>query len=298
MNNQNKVFGNQMTFLLDLTLRQLFDKLRHDTRIEKARFRPGNVPGEAVFVLSTGRTGTKTLATLGGLDARVHAVHEPRPLLYALSKSAYANFHANTNLEIFKCAYWTARIDLIGKTSQHKQRYLETSPQSTFLGPVIADLIPEAKFIHLTRNPLSVIRSGMRRKWYSGHLMDSTRIEPLVGTPDYEAWQTWSAFEKNIWLWRETNQWIRHFLNGLPSERFQTLCAENIFDNHPETLCMFFEFLGVPTPAGKKIKKVLARSMNAQKTGTFPLPEKWSEKMLARARNLLGDSAHNLGYRL
>ena len=287
-----------MTSILDQTLRQIFSRQKSRGTSENVRYRPGPVLSDAVFVLSTGRAGTKTLAALGGLDARLYARHEPQPLLFALSKSAYANIHVNKNLDIFKSAYWTARIDLFYTALQTQKRYFETSPQSTFLGPVIADLMPKAKFIHLTRNPLSVIRSGMRRKWYSGNLLDSTRIEPLIDSPSYGKWQSWSPFEKNIWLWKETNQWIHDFLSGLPPERSQIVQAENIFNNHQSSISAFYEFLGVTTPAGKKIKKVLARSLNAQTTRTFPFPDKWSEEMLDSARNILGDSANNLGYRI
>ena len=128
--------------------------------------------------------------------------------------------------------------------------------------------------------------------------MDSTRIVPPADSPYFEAWRTWSPFEKNIWLWKETNEWIRRFLVGLPPERVRTFQSENMFDYHPETLSGFFEFLGVATPPEKRIKKILARSMNAQTTGTFPTPDKWSEKMLASVEHILGDSAHHLGYRL
>ena len=285
-----------MTSIFDQTLRQIFSRQKNIGTIENIRYRPGQVMSDAVFVLSTGRAGTKTLAALGSLDAQLYARHEPQPLLFALSKSAYANLHVNKNLDIFKSAYWTARIDLFYAALQNKKRYFETSPQSTFLGPVIADLLPKSKFIHLTRHPLAVIRSGMRRKWYSGNLLDSTRIEPLADSPFYGVWQSWSPFEKNIWLWRETNQWIQQFLSDLPPHRHQLIQAEKIFDNYPTTMSSLFDFLGVPTPADHKIKKILSRSMNAQASGAFPLPDKWSQSMLASAKDILGDSAQDLGY--
>lgn len=42
-----------------------------------------------MFVLSTGRVGTATLAALLGMAKNVFTYHEPRPLLYGLSKFSY-----------------------------------------------------------------------------------------------------------------------------------------------------------------------------------------------------------------
>ena len=42
--------------------------------------------------------------------------------------------------------------------------YLEASPQATFPTPLLAEIFPKANFVHLVRNPPSVIRSAIRRK--------------------------------------------------------------------------------------------------------------------------------------
>jgi hypothetical protein len=56
------------------------------------------------------------------------------------------------------------------------------------------------------------------------------RIRPGRKSPDRAAWKTWSAIERNIWLWRETNLRILETKDLFPARttlmRFETLQAD------------------------------------------------------------------------
>lgn len=117
-----------------------------------------------VFVLSTGRCGTKTLTHLLKLSSTVYARHEPAPRLYAEALDAYlSNLMPTTR---YRAIFTAARAPDIGAAFLRGQVYAETSNWLTFFSPIIRDLLPNAKFIHLVRHPRDVVRSGMRRKWY------------------------------------------------------------------------------------------------------------------------------------
>src|SRR5262245_11018067 len=86
------------------------------------------------WCLSTGRVGSQTLAALGALATGVRSVHEPTPLLYGLSRIAYeAGDSALENAALVE-AVRASRIDSLKQLTCH---YIETSPQTTFLGPVL-----------------------------------------------------------------------------------------------------------------------------------------------------------------
>jgi len=157
---------------------------------------------KSVWCLSTGRVGSQTIAALGGLGSNINANHEPKPLLYGLSRLGYELGGNESSSAVFQEAIRTTRVDQYTKNGV----YLETSPQVTFLIEHISSLLPESRFIHIVRSPSSVIRSGMRRDWYSGNTNDLWRIRPK-SAEEQKDWESYSVFQKNVWLWAETNRW-------------------------------------------------------------------------------------------
>ena len=136
-----------------------------------------------VFVLSTGRVGTETLAYLFGLLKNVFSYHEPSPQLFSLSKLAYEMseiYQTDKNIrEVFQTAFLSSRKEILDYSLSCRRGFIETGPDCTFLSRVIFDAIPNVKFVHLVRNHFDVVRSGMRRRWYDGHKFDPSRITPL-----------------------------------------------------------------------------------------------------------------------
>ena len=251
-----------------------------------------------VFVLSTGRAGTKTIAELLGLSKQVFAYHEPRPLLYGLSRLSHQQYDGPLVAKVLQEAFLAARRDLLDFSLVSGKGYVETSPQVTFLAPAIAAAIPGALFIHLTRNPRDVVRSAMRRKWYECNPNDQYRISPQTGTEDSNKWESYNAFQKNVWLWRETNRWIAQFCKQLPARSSLLIRAENIFDGDQETLTQVFTFLRLSMPPKNRIQTLLQKRLNAQSKGEFPRPSEWPEVWNQDLRSIAGETAENLGYGL
>ena len=249
-----------------------------------------------VFVLSTGRVGTQTLAALLNLAPNLFAHHELFPKLYGLGRLAY-----------WYSADPLARTILIEATSSARQKYwqyalnvgrgyAETSPQLTFLAPILFHLYPQARFIHLVRHPYAVIRSGMRRGWYQDHPADATRLIPKADDPLAGRWQSLPRIDKIAWLWAETNRWITTFMRDLPPQQRLTLQAESLFAAEPSTLESLYPFVSSPLPPPRKIQRILGRQLNAQKTGHFPPPQEWDERMRQDVWHWVGDIAESLGY--
>jgi hypothetical protein len=251
-----------------------------------------------IFVLSTGRVGTQTISALINLCPNFIAYHEPSPKLYGLSKLAYNKYIKNQNLDLFKEAFLTARRKLLNYSLKAGKGYAETSPQTTFLAPVILESLPNVRFIHLVRDPRNVVRSGMNRCWYDGHPADKIRIIPLQDTEAGRQWESYNSFQKNLWLWTETNKWILAFSSRLPSEKIILIHSENIFGAHPETLKKVFNFSGSPVPPQRKLLRVLRKKLNAQKTGSFPEPKNWPEIMQRDLVKITGETAKTLGYNI
>lgn len=280
----------------DVTFRQLLQYIAGrflQLKVEK-EFNDADRP--CIFVLSTGRVGTKTLAALAGLSRHVIALHEPIPKLYALSSLYYRCNTGTFHDEVFAEAFLTARREIFRYALSFGRGYVETSPQVTFLAPVIRIAVPNARFIHIVRDPKNFVRSGMRRGWYFNHPMDNTRLKPIHQSDDYRCWNQWETVEKIFWLWKETNVWINRFMQSVPTEKKLFLHSENIFLNKEEDINKFFDFLNVPKPPDKRIKKILSKKLNAQKSGDFQEISDWPNELNTKFYRIVGESAKQFGY--
>jgi hypothetical protein len=282
--------------IADITFRQLLQHIagRHLRLDVENGFNALDRP--CIFVLSTGRVGTKTLAALAGLANRIVAFHEPTPILYGLSALYYCNEKNNVNDRIFAEAFLTARRERIRYALSFNKSYVETSPQLTFLAPAIRIAVPQARFIHVVREPKAFIRSGMRRGWYVSHPMDNTRLKPIIDSNSFKLWHQWKPFEKICWIWKETNLWIDQFLKSLPEEKKLFLHSEDIFNNKREVIKKLFDFLNAQTPSDKKIKKILSKKLNAQSSGDFQKSSAWNDEMHSAFHRIIGESAKKLNY--
>jgi hypothetical protein len=280
----------------DVTFRQLLQHIagRHLRLDVENGFNALDQP--CIFVLSTGRVGTKTLAALAGLTTRLVALHEPTPKLYGLSAHSYRISRPEIDSEILVEAFLTARRDRFRYALSFGKGYVETSPQVTFLAPVIRVAVPEARFIHVVRDPRAFVCSGMRRGWYVNHPMDGTRLKPLKQSEDHKFWRQWGPFEKICWLWKETNLWIYRFMQSLPADRKLFLHSEDMFLNKKEDITKFFGFLNARIPADKTIKKILSKKLNAQISGDFLDVSDWTDEMHTIFYRILGESAKQFGY--
>jgi hypothetical protein len=250
-----------------------------------------------IFVLSTGRVGTETLSALLNLSPNILSLHEPHPLLYKLAKNAYQNGMSGCE-SVWDDAVMSLRVDLFESALSSGVGYVETSPQATFLAPAINRMIPDVKFIHLTRHPATVIRSGMRRAWYAGHPADATRITPLAASETCENWPGMTPLAKIAWLWSETNRWICEYTSKLPEEKHIFLKAEDIFNGDINVIKKLYEFCSSEYPDEKKINQILSKNYNKSTAGDFPPFGKWSSADVDELKSYAGEMAANMKYNL
>ncbi|MEL7498526.1 MAG: sulfotransferase [Planctomycetota bacterium] len=253
-------------------------------------YAPENV--RYIGCLSTGRVGSKTLSELGKLALGQASQHEPKPYLFGISK---VGFEKDPYDPAIVAALECCREELVQEFLDPNQIFMETSPQVTFLAPAIKQLFPQSKFIHVIRHPVDVIRSGMRRQWYTGSGHDRWRIVP-TDTDTFQRWDDMDAFEKNLWLWAETNHWITAYMSELNEEDGILIKSEQLFANDAETIQRFFQFIDAPVPAEGKIQRILGQNLNQQKTGTFPSIDDWTAAQKQLLHRYAGDLMEQYGY--
>ena len=194
---------------------------------------------EPVFVVSTGRAGSELLVRLMGESKIGNVYHEPRPRMFYGSKLL---FETKQDIQSKQIAYLNARYDLLKKAYLEEKRYIETNNRNTFFISALNKLFSKAKFIHLVRHPGDFVRSGIRRKYYSGNEHDDSRIKPQANEKAFSEWAGFSEIEKVGWLWNATNNFIEEEKLHLNIGNILFVKSEDLFVK-PDTYNKICRFL-------------------------------------------------------
>lgn len=243
-----------------------------------------------VFVLSTGRCGTKWLSELLRRDRRIRVNHSDYPELLRESRMAFEEYAAEPRL--FQEILRAARDGYLLDATLRGATYVETNHRITFFAHAINVVYPGARFVHLHRHPGEFVRSGIRRRWYGGSYLDICR--PRLA--ESAAWQAMNAVQKLAWLWNTTNRYCEEFLAALedPRQCLQVRASEMYGD--AAVAAAVCEFVGANVSAAE-ISGLIGRKINQQLTGRMPSYEDWTEEDKAALRRLTPLAAR-YGYEL
>ena len=250
-----------------------------------------------VFALSTGRTGTQTLAALLRLSPHIVAQHEPAPRLVQASLDAYMDTASPEWLERWSAFVLATRDDFVLGANAEGKVYVESNNRLTYLAGAVREAFPASKFIFSHRDPYKVIRSGMQRGAYqgSGKAWNFARIRPRSGEPFADQWANMEPLEKEAWRWAQINKEAKVFFDSLPEERKLELPATTFFQANERTYREIFEFVGAPCPPLDEIRQIMGRKMNAQ-AHFNGMSFEWSKESKETVRPYIAEVAEQLGY--
>ena len=174
-----------------------------------------------VFVCSTGRSGSQSIAKVFNHHPEIEARHEPNFSLIRLS-TEYAHGLKSAG---------KVKRELLGiydhasTVPAGKPIYMESDQKLSNLVPLLHELFPKAKFLWLTRNGRDVVASTYARGWfsdseyeistdgnygkrgvYSEFRVDGSLADPCLNEAE---WLEMSAFERCCWYWSFWNNEIR-----------------------------------------------------------------------------------------
>ncbi len=249
-----------------------------------------------VFFLSTGRTGTAWFAKILSYDKKFMIFHNAIPNLSVQNKFFYNILNKNdidkeTKINIGKEIFLTAREEYFLYSYKTQKNFLETNNQFVFFAYVIDKIFPDAKFVHLYRHPGEFVRSGLRRKWYSD---DKNSKIKLIEPKNNNNWKNYSEIEKISWLWNETNNFIEKFKNQISKDRIFDFNFNELSVDKFLKLC---DFIKIDIPE-KKIKKMLNKKINPQKTGEIPKYKNWKNSQKEELRNICSELSKKYSYKL
>jgi|SRR6056297_2128038 len=250
-----------------------------------------------VFFLSTGRCGTKWFSDLLTHHKELFVLHNPVPGLAIQSKLAYELFKKksldDTITDLLKEIFFVGREQYLRYSYKTNKRYIETNNYITFFAPLLIELFPDAKFVHLYRHPGEFVRSAIRRNYYTDNNPDDLkRIIPL-DNPEKKHWESFSQLEKTAWLWNETNLFIEQFKEKNPGKvfdfNFNELTDQNVY--------ALLQFLDIKLKNSIVTKSLTVKS-NIQKQGQFPKYIDWDNSQKRMLHKFCNTLAENYGYQI
>lgn len=168
-----------------------------------------------LFIVSTGRSGSVTLARVLNQFPGVEAFHENPPELVAEARAYLKGDLAREQL--------IALLQDTRRPSSEQLDYVESNQKLSFMVGALREAFPQARYVWLIRNGLDVVSSWAHRKNYWPHenkgLWSTHRIRgDEVGVMTTAQWQSLSPFAKCCWYWAWTNRKIEADLNATDAE--------------------------------------------------------------------------------
>lgn len=281
----------------DIYWRLKFGKSSNKISLLNLRYREaGNIP-PPIFFLSTGRCGTKWFSTLFEKLNNFMVLHQPVPNMAVQSKIVYNIYQqtdwnpTTTERNLINELIWLGREQYFRYSFKTDKAIIETNNSITFFAPVLAEIFPQAKFVHLYRHPGDFVRSGIRRGWYNE---DQSIGIKLLENENSNDWQKVNQLEKIAWLWNETNSFIERFKGSLSENRLYSFDFNQLND---ESVKNITEFLNIKIP-DHIIHKALLTKENVQIKGAFPQFSDWSEEQKQQLKNYCASLSKQYGYTL
>jgi hypothetical protein len=273
------------------------------------------------FGLGAGRCGTMALANLLNSESSVTCLHEGKfrtgeiagekllPFLTLQNGQAYqkpetaaallARFRGHMPEVAAQCC-----DHLLGDIAYNYAPFLEHIPA----------LFPEARIIVIVRNGVNFVQTATA---LSGEDMTPVgwppRSKPLSDVEQYVGLGRWRPrprdlwadewendfdhFERNAWLWAETNRVILRAIPVIPQDRLMLLRFEDFFSDLPSQYHAVRAFLGISEDVREQTAKLLAaRPINHRIERAMEAVTDWTPAMKDRFLSIAGDVMIELGY--
>ncbi|TLF45505.1 sulfotransferase [Halomonas urmiana] len=219
------------------------------------------VSHDVVFLLTTGRSGTKTLIEYLKENSGYCAIHAPKPSLATLGSLLWKK---KVSEDSAQWAYFSAREKYLYELCRRGVPLIDGDCKNLPLLPALSDFFPNSKFVHVVRNPLDFVISGLDR----GYFVDK---DPLLWghlfLRDDESLAL--SFEEQVMLiadfWEIANRIAEITEEKVGGHRFLTLKSENMFKDSEE---IAKTFSGLGYKSFKRIKNGPAPVLNRNLTSS------------------------------
>lgn len=156
-------------------------------------------PARHVQLISPGRSGSRWLANLLVETTDAYVCHATPT---TLARAGYAYHHHRISEQRALCLYRRSRARFLAMAQRDDRHFIDLDCKVTPLVPVLARHYPHCKFVIALRDPVSFVKSGVRRGYFLnksprawGHLEDHAidQSRPLLEWQIYKIASFWNS---------------------------------------------------------------------------------------------------------
>jgi hypothetical protein len=218
----------------------------------------------AFFVVSSGRSGTAMLHKALSASDQVEMHHEY--MVHIVQPLAVRRYMGLIDSAQVRCVI--AETHAAAVRYSDKRHWGDSSNKLAWLIPELADLLPEAKFVHLVRDGRKVASSYFHKlgdecyddrstEMLRAHVEDPMHIPPPPPEKKYwwplpssrnqaaDAFHRFDQFQRIAWHWSEINRVILEALAQLAPPRHLFVRLEDLRVS-PDAVRELYEFLNLP----------------------------------------------------
>jgi hypothetical protein len=252
----------------------------------------------ALFLVSTGRTATTWLEHFFA-SAGARARHEPGPRVIRHVSHAYASGHLGDARARELVHRWRDSDVAAGPAP-----YVEASTLVYGLVRPILDAFPEAAVVHVVRNPLTFLRSGVNWGQYrnGGRILNVLPFRPWWDVRARMEWARTDQFGRLCWAWTALNRATRE--QGRGDTRYSVVHYEDLFDatRGKETLRGLLARVDLALDEAQldalRTTTINEHKPNWYKPDRCPRWPEWTAERLRQVVAVCGDEARCYGYEL
>lgn len=254
---------------------------------------------KVVLLISTGRTGTKSLAELfDNYFEKVESYHQPR---FSRVINVLSNMYVSGVLPEPIFEKTTNFIKKNKILNSDKEYYVEANTMNYVASKILKEIKKEVYIIHIIRDPRDFVRSYINWKYmrFKSHVANS--IIPFwhpsgyfYGDYSLLDWLTLDEFEKMCWFWKVENNIMLDLYQD--EDYFKSLKFEDIFlsENKEKQLREMIEFVGLSFE--EKMLDHFKTKKNKSKKEYFPKWQEWNSDKSRKLKSICGDLMTEYGY--
>jgi len=261
-----------------------------------------NKPFHSILFLSTGRTGTKFLASILRDTVRAasvfHEAGERSRLINILSHASIANVIPD---KLVQDAWKLAIEKQLKETQENKRYYIDANNHIYFLAVNHPELYPGLKVVHIVRDPRTYIRSHLNWSYSRVKSFLANYLTPywqptgsITGDMPRGEWLGLSKLERFAWIWNFKNAYINR-LEG-SSTPYLWVRFEDLFSSiDPGTTYQkILDFIGINYK--EPVAEYFQRPINASKKTHIPEWTSWSTHQCRMVDHLCREGMTKYGY--
>jgi hypothetical protein len=243
-----------------------------------------------VFIMSTGRTGTKFFATFFNAHPDIYAVHEPRPS-WRLRMWSSAYMQGDVQKEKMAMVMRGMRHKLLDDVKE--KIYMESNPFITGFASILPQVFDSPTIIHIIRDPRDYVQSSLNHGTSIGLKNIANRYLPYwyTKTSSSSSRKSGSIMFKVAEFWTAINTYIEN--NS--GKEYYAFKFEDIFGDDENAIKKLEKIVGVDM---SKIRKTVTtkEKVNKSKHSVLKSWQDWTPQQCAEIDKLCSPLMQKYGY--